>query len=33
MIVTAQFPLPDALSALDAARDTAHHVKVHIQTA
>jgi L-iditol 2-dehydrogenase len=33
MIVTAQFPLPDALSALDAARDTAHNVKVHIQTA
>jgi L-iditol 2-dehydrogenase len=33
MIVTAQFPLADALSALDAARDTAHNVKVHIQTA
>ena len=33
MIVTAEFPLPDALSALDAARDTAHNVKVHIQTA
>jgi L-iditol 2-dehydrogenase len=32
MIVTAEFPLADALSALDAARDTAHHVKVHIQT-
>ncbi len=32
MIVTAQFPLADALSALDAARDTAHNVKVHIQT-
>ena len=32
MIVTAQFPLPDALAALDAARDTAHNVKVHIQT-
>jgi L-iditol 2-dehydrogenase len=32
MIVTAQFPLPDALLALDAARDTAHNVKVHIQT-
>jgi L-iditol 2-dehydrogenase len=32
MIVTAQFPLPDALSALDAARDTARNVKVHIQT-
>lgn len=33
MIVTAQFALADALSALDAARDTAHNVKVHIQTA
>ena len=33
MIVTAEFPLPDALSALDAARDTARNVKVHIQTA
>jgi L-iditol 2-dehydrogenase len=32
MIVTAEFPLPDALSALDAARDTARNVKVHIQT-
>jgi L-iditol 2-dehydrogenase len=32
-IVTARFPLADALDALDAAQDTAHNVKVHIQTA
>src|SRR4051794_16179641 len=31
-IVTARFPLGDALAALDAARDTASNVKVHIQT-
>lgn len=31
-IVTAQFPLDDALTALDAARDTSENVKVHIQT-
>jgi L-iditol 2-dehydrogenase len=32
-IVTARFPLADALGALDAARDTARNVKVHIDTA
>jgi len=32
-IVTARFPLADALSALDAARDTAANVKVHIHGA
>ena len=32
-IVTARFPLVDALAALDAAQDTAANVKVHIQTA
>jgi L-iditol 2-dehydrogenase len=32
-IVTARFPLVDALAALDAAQDTATNVKVHIQTA
>jgi L-iditol 2-dehydrogenase len=32
-IVTSRFPLTDALAALDAARDTATNVKVHIQTA
>src|SRR5690242_14951041 len=32
MIVTAQFPLAEALEALDAAQDTARNVKVHIQT-
>ncbi|HLI58692.1 MAG TPA: zinc-binding dehydrogenase [Solirubrobacteraceae bacterium] len=32
-IVTAQFPLADALAALRAARDTAANVKVHIQSA
>ena len=31
-IVTARFPLASALDALDAARDTATNVKVHIQT-
>ena len=31
-IVTAQFPLDDALDALDAARDTSRNIKVHIQT-
>lgn len=31
-IVTASFPLADALAALDAARDTASNVKVHIRT-
>jgi L-iditol 2-dehydrogenase len=31
-IVTARFPLESALAALDAARDTATNVKVHIQT-
>lgn len=31
-IVTATFPLADALAALDAARDTASNVKVHIRT-
>jgi L-iditol 2-dehydrogenase len=33
LIVTAEFPLAAALDALDAARDTDHNVKVHIQTA
>jgi len=32
-IVTAQFPLVDALAALDAARDTTANVKVHIHGA
>ncbi|HEY4281086.1 MAG TPA: zinc-binding dehydrogenase [Conexibacter sp.] len=32
-LVTARFPLADALSALDAARDTAANIKVHLQTA
>ena len=32
LIVTAQFPLADALAALEAAQDTARNVKVHIQT-
>jgi L-iditol 2-dehydrogenase len=31
-IVTATFPLADALSALDAARDTASNIKVHLAT-
>ena len=31
-IVTATFPLADALDALAAARDTASNVKVHIRT-
>jgi L-iditol 2-dehydrogenase len=31
-IVTARFPLESALDALDAARDTARNVKVHIET-
>ena len=31
-IVTASFPLADALAALDAARDTAANVKVHLAT-
>ena len=31
-IVTATFPLHDALAALDAARDTAHNIKVHLAT-
>ena len=29
-MITATFPLDDALSAYDAARDTATNVKVHI---
>lgn len=33
VIVTARFALTDALAALDAAKDTATNVKVHIQTA
>jgi threonine dehydrogenase-like Zn-dependent dehydrogenase len=32
MIVTAQFPLAQALDALEAAQDTSQNVKVHIQT-
>jgi L-iditol 2-dehydrogenase len=32
-IVTASYPLEEGLAALDAARDTATNVKVHIQTA
>jgi threonine dehydrogenase-like Zn-dependent dehydrogenase len=31
-IVTATFPLDDALDALDAARDTASNIKVHLAT-
>ena len=31
-IVTATFPLHDALAALDAARDTANNIKVHLAT-
>ena len=31
-IVTATFPLHDALTALDAARDTANNIKVHLAT-
>jgi L-iditol 2-dehydrogenase len=31
-IVTATFPLDDALDALDAARDTANNIKVHLTT-
>jgi threonine dehydrogenase-like Zn-dependent dehydrogenase len=31
-IVTATFPLADALDALDAARDTASNIKVHLAT-
>ena len=31
-IVTATFPLSDALAALDAARDTAANIKVHLAT-
>jgi 2-desacetyl-2-hydroxyethyl bacteriochlorophyllide A dehydrogenase len=31
-IVTATFPLPAALEALDAARDTARNIKVHLAT-
>jgi L-iditol 2-dehydrogenase len=31
-IITATYPLADALEALDAARDTASNVKVHIRT-
>ena len=31
-IVTATFPLVDALTALDAARDTANNIKVHLAT-
>jgi threonine dehydrogenase-like Zn-dependent dehydrogenase len=31
-IVTATFPLDDALAALDAARDTAANIKVHLAT-
>ena len=31
-IVTATYPLADALAALDAARDTASNVKVHLAT-
>jgi L-iditol 2-dehydrogenase len=33
VIVTARFPLASALDALAAAKDTAHNVKVHIETA
>src|SRR5581483_9749453 len=32
-IVTARYPLTSALDALDAARDTARNIKVHIETA
>ena len=32
-IVTARYPLGDALQALEAARDTATNIKVHIETA
>jgi L-iditol 2-dehydrogenase len=32
-IVTARFPLASALDALEAARDTATNIKVHIETA
>ena len=31
-IVTATFPLQDAIAALDAARDTANNIKVHLAT-
>ena len=31
-IVTATFPLQDALAALDAARDTENNIKVHLAT-
>jgi L-iditol 2-dehydrogenase len=31
-IVTATFPLADAIAALDAARDTANNIKVHLAT-